>query len=130
MFIYSREMICKNLSIVTIGFILVLFQRDFLFSQIYHSAPEFSVKQFPNIREWFFPTWPFLNSVEEHCVRYIFVSLFCMSKREHLWNKKCFLFHFESSFRSWVNQILTFQVFVCHDIIKCLSMKYKTHFTE
>ena len=43
------------------------------------------------------------------CVRYIFACLFCLSKREHLWNKgKCFLFHFESSFRSWDNQILTF----------------------
>ena len=35
------------------------------------------------------------------CVRYIFASLFFMSKREHLWNKEeCFLFHLESSFRS------------------------------
>ena len=35
------------------------------------------------------------------CVRYIFASLLCMSKREHLWNKeKCILFQFESSFRS------------------------------
>ena len=38
------------------------------------------------------------------CVRFIFASLFCMSKREHLWSKeKCFRFHFESSFRSWDN---------------------------
>ena len=35
------------------------------------------------------------------CVRYIFASLFCMSKREHLQNKeKCFLFYFKSSSRS------------------------------
>ena len=35
------------------------------------------------------------------CVRYIFASLFCMCKREHFRKKeKCFLFHFESSFRS------------------------------
>ena len=34
------------------------------------------------------------------CVCYIFASLFCMSKREHLRNKEnCFLFHFENSFR-------------------------------
>ena len=34
------------------------------------------------------------------CVCYIFASMFCMSKREHLRNKeKCFLFHFENSFR-------------------------------
>ena len=45
------------------------------------------------------------------CVRYIFASLFCMYKREYLWNKeKCYLLHFESSFRSWDNQISTFQV--------------------
>ena len=38
------------------------------------------------------------------CIRYIVASLFCMSKREHLWDKeKCFLFNFESSFRSWDN---------------------------
>ena len=43
------------------------------------------------------------------CVRYIFASLFFMSKREHLRNKeKCFLFHFESSSRSLDNQLLTF----------------------
>ena len=35
------------------------------------------------------------------CVRYIFASLFCKCKREHLRNKeKCFLFHFEGSSRS------------------------------
>ena len=65
------------------------------------------------------------------CARYIFASLFFKSKGEHLWNKgKCFLFHFKSSFRSWDNQILTFQIFKCHDVIKCLSMKHETHFTE
>ena len=43
------------------------------------------------------------------CARYIFASLFCMSKREHFRNKeKCFLFHFESCFHSWDNQVLTF----------------------
>ena len=44
------------------------------------------------------------------CVRYIFASLFCKFKGEYLWNKeKCFSYQFESSFRSWDNQILTFQ---------------------
>ena len=34
-----------------------------------------------------------------------------------MWNKeKCFLFHFESSFRSWDNQILTF-----HDVMTSSS---------
>ena len=57
--------------------------------------------------------------------------LFCfMFKKEHFWNKgKCFLFHFESFFSSWDNKILNFQAFIWHDIIKCLSMKYKTYFT-
>ena len=62
---------------------------------------------------------------------HIFVSVFCISKREHLWNEeKCFLFHFESSFRSWNNQTVTFEVFKFHDVIKFLSMKQETHFTK
>ena len=65
------------------------------------------------------------------CVCYIFTSLFCMSKREHFWRKeKCFLFHFKNSFRPWDSQILTFQVFKCHHVIKYLRMKRETHFTE
>ena len=49
-----------------------------------------------------------------------------MSKKEDLWNKEnCFLFHFESFFRSWDNQVLTFQVFKYHDIIKGLSWNMK-----
>ena len=65
------------------------------------------------------------------CVRYIFASLFFTSKRENLWNGKvCFLFHLKSSFRSWNNQILTFQILKCHDVIKCPNMKHETHFTE
>ena len=42
----------------------------------------------------------------------LLLVLFCMCKREHLWNKKkCFLLHLESSFCSGDNQILTFQIF-------------------
>ena len=64
-------------------------------------------------------------------VCYIFTSLFCMPKREDLRNKeKCFLFHFESSFSSWDNQILIFQIFHSHEVIKCLSIKHETHFIE
>ena len=62
-------------------------------------------------------------------VGYIFTSLFY--KREHFWNKeKCFLFHFESSFRSSDNQILDFQIFKCNDVIKNPSMKHETYFIE
>ena len=61
-------------------------------------------------------------------IHYIFPSLFNKSKGKHLWNKdKCFLFHFESSFRSWDDQILTFQIFKCHEVIVCPNMK---HFIE
>ena len=64
------------------------------------------------------------------CVRYIFASLFLCLK-EHFWNKeKCFLFHFESCFRSWDNQMLTFQIFKSYDVIKGLSMKHETHIIE
>ena len=53
------------------------------------------------------------------------------SKRKDLSSKeKCFLSDFESSLHSWDNQILNFQIFKCHDIIKYLSMKHETHFTE
>ena len=64
-------------------------------------------------------------------VHYIFARLFCISKRKHLSNKeKCFLFHFNSSFHSGDNRILTFQIFKCHGVIKCLSMNNEIHFIE
>ena len=60
------------------------------------------------------------------CARYIFASLFFKSKRKHLSKQeKCFLFHFKSSFHSGENQILEFQMFRFHDIIKCRSIKHK-----
>ena len=39
-------------------------------------------------------------------------------------------FHLKSSFCSWDIRILTFQIIKWHDIIKCPSMKCKTHFIE
>ena len=45
------------------------------------------------------------------CVCYIFASLFCMSKREHLQNKeKRFLFHFKCSSRQSTFNILDIQM--------------------
>ena len=41
--------------------------------------------------------------------------------------KNVFLFYFESSFLSWDYQILLFQIFKCHDVIKYPSMKHETH---
>ena len=44
----------------------------------------------------------FVLKIFKGCVRYIFASLFCISKREHFRNnEKCFLFHVKSSSRSW-----------------------------
>ena len=60
----------------------------------------------------------------------LLVCFVCPKERNCETRKKCFLFHFESSFRSWNNQILNFQIFKCDDVIKCLSIKHKTHFTE
>ena len=73
------------------------------------------------------PSQPRRLGFFKDCVRYIFARLLCMSKKEHFSKKKkCFLFHFESSFRSWVNQIITFQILKYHEVIKCLSMKHET----
>ena len=44
--------------------------------------------------------------------------------------KNLFLFHFKSSFHSTENQILEFQIFKFHDVIKSLSIKQEIYFTE
>ena len=41
-----------------------------------------------------------------------------------------FYFTSKALLGSWDNQVLTFQVFKCHDVIKSLSAKHETHFTE
>ena len=60
-----------------------------------------------------------------------FLRVCFLSLKESTFEKRenC-LFHFEILFRSCDNQILTFQIFKCHDVIKCLSMKHETHITE
>ena len=48
-----------------------------------------------------------LLNVLKGCASYIFASLFCMSKREHLLSKeKCLLFRFKSSFHSWYSNVM------------------------
>ena len=70
-------------------------------------------------KNWPFPLSFSLCSTFKGCVCYTFTSLFCMSKRKDLWNtEKCFMFYFKGSFCSWDNQILNFQIFKCHDVIK------------
>ena len=62
---------------------------------------------------------------------FLLVCFVCLKESIFETRKNVFLFHFEkSSFRSWDNQILTFQIFQCHDVIRCLSIKHETHFAE
>ena len=57
-------------------------------------------------------------------VHYTFTSLFSMSKREHLRNKRNIFYFSSKAFFVLDNQILTFQKFKCYDVIKCLNMKH------
>ena len=52
------------------------------------------------------------------------VLVYFVCIKEQLWNKKRKIFHFESSFHSWYNQFLNFQIFECDDAIKCQGMKH------
>ena len=61
---------------------------------------------------------------------FLLVCFSSLSEAEHLWNKeKCFLFHFERSFRSWDNHFnfLDIQMSWRHQMP---NMKHKTNFTE
>ena len=65
------------------------------------------------------------------CVHYIFANLFFgLNQSTCQIKKNVFLFHLETSFRSWENQILEFYIFKFHGVIKCLSIKQEIHFTE
>ena len=86
------------------------------------------IKNIPNLKEKCVIDHLYCIRFIKCCVCYIFARLFCMSKREDLWNKeKSFSTHFKSSLHYWHNQILTFWIFRCHEIIKCLSMKLEKH---
>ena len=61
---------------------------------------------------------------------FLLVCFVCLKERTCETRKNVFLFHFKSSFHSRDNQILNFQLFKCHDVIKCLGMKHETHFIE
>ena len=57
---------------------------------------------------------------------FLLVCFVCLKDSPFETRKFLFLFHFESSVRSWDNQIMPFQIFEYHDVIKCLSMKHET----
>ena len=56
-----------------------------------------------------------ISKIFKGCVGYV-VASFVGSLKEY-----------ESSLYFWGNQILTFQIFKCYDVIKCLNMKHETH---
>ena len=68
-------------------------------------------------------SWVFISTT------FLLVCFVCLEESTFE-KRKTFLFHFESSFCSWDNHILTFQIFTCHDVIKYLMMKHKAYFTE
>ena len=57
-----------------------------------------------------------------------FLFCFVCLKQSSFRSRKSFLFNFESSFCSWDNHFLTFQILKCHDASKCLSMKHLTFY--
>ena len=71
------------------------------------------------------------DTIFKGCTCYIFASLFYMFKKEHFSNMKAlFVLEITRFFCSRDNQILTFQIFKCHDVIKCQIMKHEAHFIE
>ena len=85
-----------------------------------------------------FSSHVFLKFVSTMFLLVCFVSL---KERTYETKKNTFLLHFESLFSSLDNQVLTlnlnfknqilnFQIFKCHDVIKFPDMKHETNFTE
>ena len=69
--------------------------------------------------------WSFLLKV----VITIFLLVCFLSQKESTCEKRKNIFTSLRK-RSWDNQILTFQIFKCREVIKCPSMKHETNFTE
>ena len=67
-----------------------------------------------------------ISKIFKGCVGYVVASFVASLKEQFLKAEKMF-FHPESSLHFWGNQILTFQIFKCYDVIKCLNMKHETH---
>ena len=79
------------------------------------------------------------NTLKVMFATFLLVCFACLKESTLEKSKTVFLFYFAfwihcyfyfSSFPSWHNQILTFQIFNCHCTIKSLSMKHETHFAE
>ena len=72
--------------------------------------------------------------VKVACAVFLLGCFACLKESTFETRKNVFYFTSKAflsvHFRSLHNQILTFQIFKCHDVIKCLSMKHETHSTE
>ena len=144
---FGEKIFKRNINYCFYGFLCLNFPSSklswfaLIFYQYQHLAKFVLIKTFVSLAI-IFQNWPKIKQGLSNAqaqivprlkdfVCYIFASLFYLSKWEYLWNnEKGFLFYFESSFRSGDNQVLTFQIFKCYDIIKYLSMKHETHITE
>ena len=62
------------------------------------------------------------SSYFKGCATTFLLVCFVSLKESIVKQGQVFSFHFESSFRSWDNQILTFQISKCYDVIKYLDM--------
>ena len=76
-----------------------------------------------------------IGSLIKGCVRFVYASLFFMSRREHLRSKeKLFYFtlkaHFVLEIFNFSNSNFNFSNIKCHDVIKCLSMRHSTRIIE
>ena len=70
------------------------------------------------------------NKLKVVSTTFLLVCVLCLKDSTCETRKIVFLFHLESSFCSSDNQILTFQILKCHDVIKYPSMKHERHFIE
>ena len=68
-------------------------------------------------------------SVEIEFFHQTLLGCFVSQRRALPKQGKMFLFHFESSFCSSDNQVLTFQIIKCHDVVEFSRMKLETRFT-
>ena len=120
------DYLCSSSSDWPIWFLVVLCLRLVFLVSRYFAGRGIVMWWWESEKEWFWPFKPFLKVVSATFLLACFVCL-----KEDLSNKeKCFLFDLQSSFRSRDNHTLNFQIFKCHDFIKCLSMKHETHFSE
>ena len=75
---------------------------------------------------------PFSNkSLKIASATFLLVWFVCLKESTCKTRKNVFYFISKALFVLEIhNEILNFQIFKCHDVIKCLSMKHGTHFVE